>query len=111
MSSSRDAAFVCATFLGFDVDIGDNEKEIGMSKVVSDFRDRCMKEGELLGMEKGKLLGMEEGKLLGMEEGTRKAIRGIVERLIRKSLGIHEISSLIGVSEEAVKEIELSMGQ
>ncbi|MBR4673766.1 MAG: Rpn family recombination-promoting nuclease/putative transposase [Victivallales bacterium] len=90
---SRDAAIVCAIFLNLDLKIEDDSKEIDMCKAVSDMKKRCREEGR------------EEGIKLGAEN----TLRGIVERLRNMNLSVHEICHLLGVSEETLHQIELSL--
>ncbi len=109
----RDAAIVCAVFLGLDIRIDDNEENCDMCKAVRDMKRKWQREGKALGMEEGKALGMEEGKALGMEEGIKigeaSAIKEIVIRLLRKSIGILEICDLTGASEKTVEDISLEL--
>ncbi len=104
---SRDAAFVCAAFLGFDVDIEDNEKEVGMCTVVNDFRRKCIKEGKALGFKEGEAIGMEKG----MEKGKKSALREFVANLLSLNFSVMEICKMTKATEETVKEIELSLEQ
>ena len=106
---SRDAAIVCAIFLGLKIKIDDESEEIDMCKAVSDFRRKCIDEGKRLGINEGKRLGMDEGKRLGMEKGRMQAIREIVESLFKQNYGVMEICKLISVPFETVQEITLSL--
>ena len=98
---SRDAALVCAVFLGMKMEIEDNSEEISMCKAVSDFRRKCI--------DVGKKLGIDEGKKLGIEKGRMQAIREIVESLFKQNYGVMEICKLISVPFETVQEIALSL--
>ena len=106
---SRDAALVCAVFLGLKLEIEDNSEEIDMCKAVSDFRRKCMDEGKRLGIDEGKRLGIDEGKRLGIERGRMQAIREIVESLFNQNYGVREICKLISVPFETVQESALSL--
>ena len=90
---SRDAALVCAVFLGLKLEIEDNSEEIDMCKAVSDFRRKCT----------------NEGKRIGMERGRMQAIREIVESLFSQNYDVREICKLISVPFETVQEIALSL--
>ena len=124
---SRDAAFVCAAFLGFDVDIDDNEMEVGMCQVVIDYRRRCIEEGKLLGIKLGKKEGLKEGKKEGLKEGEKKgekkgkkeglkegmkiALRVFVANLLSMKYGIQDICRMTKAKESTVQEIILSLQQ
>ena len=68
---SRDAAIVCAIFLGLKIGIDDESEEIDMCKAVRDYTKRCINKGIDKGLTKGKQIGIEEGKKLGLAEGER----------------------------------------
>ena len=114
---SRDAALVCAVFLGLKLEIEDNSEEIDMCKAVSDFKRKCINEGKKLGIDEGKKLGIDEGKKLGIDEGKKLGIekgrmqarREIVESLFKQNYGVMEICKLISVPFETVQEITLSL--
>ena len=118
---SRDAAIVCAVFLGLNVRIDDDSEEIDMCKAVRDFRRKCINEGRKLERDEKKLLWMEEGRKRGEEEGRRRGeeegrrhgeectVRSIVERLFNMKLGVPEICNLIGVPENIVQDVVLSL--
>ncbi len=110
---SRDAAIVCAVFLGFKVKIDDKSEEVDMCKVVRDYTRKCINKGKVLGREEGKVLGREEGKVLGREEGERigkeNALRSYVERLLNMKKSVLEICRLTGASRKKVREITLSL--
>ena len=106
---SRDAAFVCAVFLGFELDIDDDLEEVDMCKMVKDFMRKCRKEGKAEGLAEGKAEGLAEGLRLGIEEGERNAFRKIVARLVSQSRSIIEICDLTGASEDVVREAVLSI--
>ena len=86
---SRDAAIVCAIFLNLDLKIDDDSEEIDMCKAVRDMKRRCREEGIKLGAE--------------------STLKGIVERLHSMKLPMHEICHLLGVSEETLHQIELTL--
>ena len=98
---SRDAAFVCAVFLGFELDIDDDVEEIDMCKMFKDFKRKCRREG--------RQKGRQEGRQEGLEEGKRIAFRDFVARLVGQSRSILEICDLTGASEKAVREAVLSL--
>ena len=102
---SRDAAFVCAVFLGFELDIDDDVEEIDMCRMVKDYIRKCRREG----LKEGKAEGLKEGKAEGLIEGERNAFRKFVARLVGQSRSILEICDLTGASEEAVREVVLSI--
>ena len=134
---SRDAAIVCAIFLGLKIGIDDESEEIDMCKAVRDYTKRCINKGvdrglargKKLGIEEGKKLGLEEGKKLGIAEGERlglekgerlglekgerlgeqRAKRELVERLFNMNLSLLEICHLTGYPEDTVEEITLSL--
>ena len=106
---SRDAALVCAVFLGLKLEIEDNSEEIDMCKAVSDFRRKCTNEGKRIGIDEGKRIGIDEGKRIGMERGRMQAIREIVESLFSQNYDVREICKLISVPFETVQEIALSL--
>ena len=83
-SMSRDAAMVCAVFLGLDVRIDDDSEEIDMCKAVRDFRRKCINEGRKLEREENKALWLEEDRKLGEEEGRK------LEREENKPLWLEE---------------------
>ena len=114
---SRDAAFVCAVFLGFKLDIDDDMEDIDMCKMVRDYTRKCRNEGRREGKEEGLREGKEEGLRegkeeglrLGREEGERNAFIKFVARLVGQSRSILEICDLTGASEEDVREAALSI--
>ena len=91
---SRDAAIVCAVFLGLDIRIDDNEDKYNMCKAVRDMKKKWQRES--------KALGIEEGK-------ASSAIKEIVIRLLKKSKGILEICDITCVSKETVEDISLEL--
>ena len=102
---SRDAALVCAVFLGFELDIDDDVEEVDMCRMVSDFKRKCKNEGR----KEGKAKGLKEGVAKGLKEGERNAFRKFVARLISQSRSVLEICDLTGASEEYVREVALSI--
>ena len=102
---SRDAAFVCAVFLGFELDINDDTEETDMCDEVRRFIRKCKKEGR----EEGRMEGREEGRMEGREEGRKETVIMIVKRLLQASFGILEICDYTGASEDAVRDIAMSM--
>jgi hypothetical protein len=118
---SRDAALVCAVFLGFELDIDDDMEEIDMCKMVRDFKRKCknegrregkaegLKEGKTEGLKEGEAKGLKKGKAEGLKEGERNAFRKFVARLLSQSRSILEICDLTGASEEDVREVALSI--
>ena len=134
---SRDAAIVCAMFLGLDIRIDDNEEKCDMCKAVRDMKKKWqreskalgikegkelgIKEGKVLGIEEGKALGIEEGKALGIEEGKAlgieegkalgkaNAIEEIIIRLLKKGKSILEICDITGATKKTVEDISLEL--
>ena len=106
---SRDAAFVCAVFLGFELDIDDDVEEVDMCRMVSDFKRKCKHEGRKEGKAEGLREGKAEGLRLGREEGERNAFIKFVARLVGQSRSILEICNLTGASEEDIREATLSI--
>ena len=100
---SRDAALVCAVFLGLEIDIDNEAEEIDMCKAFRDFKRECIKEG--------KKLGIDEGKKLGIAIGEENALRSFIRNLLDKSYSLLDICSLTGASEEMVREIALTTQQ
>ena len=98
---SRDAALVCAVFLGFELDIDDDVEEVDMCRMVSDFKRKCKNEG--------RREGKAEGLKIGREEGARDTFRKFVARLLSQSRSILEICDLTGASEDDVREVALSI--
>ena len=118
---SRDAAIVCAMFLGLDIRIDDNEEKCDMCKAVRDMKKKWqreskalgIKEGKELGIKEGKVLGIEEGKALGIEEGKAlgkaNAIEEIIIRLLKKGKSILEICDITGATKKTVEDISLEL--
>ena len=122
---SRDAAIVCAVFLGLEIRIDDNEENCDMCKAVKDMKKKWQRESKALGIEEGRTLGIEEGRTLGIQEGIKigeargetrgeargktSAIKEIVIRLLRKSKSILEICDITGASRETVEDISLAL--
>ena len=118
---SRDAAIVCAVFLGLDIRIDDNEEKCDMCKAVRDMKKKWQRESKVLGIEEGKVLGIKEGKALGIKEGKvlgieegkvlgkANAIKEIVIRLLKKSKSILEICDITGATKETVEDISLEL--
>ena len=100
---SRDAALVCAVFLGLKIDIDNDAEEIDMCKAIRDFKRECIKEG----IQEGKKLGLDEGKKLGEE----RAVRKIIKNLLRRSFSLLDICTITGASEEMVRSIALTTQQ
>lgn len=62
------------------------------------------------GKEEGRVGGLEEGLEKGRSEGRIENQREIIERLLlREKYDLDEISEMIGVSLDVVKEIEAAM--
>jgi hypothetical protein len=106
---SRDAALVCAVFLGFELDIDDDVEEVDMCRMVSDFKRKCKNEGRREGKAEGLKEGKAEGLKIGREEGARDTFRKFVARLLSQSRSILEICDLTGASEDDVREVALSI--
>ena len=105
---SRDAALVCAVFLGLEIDIDNEAEEIDMCKAFRDFKRECILEGKRLGIDEGIAIGEERGIAIGEERGIaigeEKALRSFIKNLLDKSFGLFDICVLTGASEEMVKE-------
>ena len=102
---SRDAAVVCAIFLGLKIKIDDESEEIDMCKAVRDMQKRCID----IGLAKGEKRGLAKGEKRGLAKGRMLAIRELVERLYNKSLSVLEICRLTGYSKKTVQKITLSL--
>ena len=100
---SRDAALVCAIFLGLKIRLDNNDEEIDMCKAIRDFKKECIREGKIL----GRLEGREEGQRIGEEN----ALRTFIKNLLDNSFSFLDICKLTGASEEKVEEITLSLQQ
>ena len=110
---SRDAAIVCAVFLGLEIRIDDNEENCDMCKAVKDMKKKWQRESKALGIEVGRTLGIEEGIKIGEARGETRgktsAIKEIVIRLLKKSKSILEICDITGASRETVEDISLAL--
>ena len=126
---SRDAAIVCAVFLGLDIRIDDNEEKCDMCKAVRDMKKKWQRESKALGIEEGKELGIEEGKELGIKEGKElgikegkalgieegkalgkaNAIEEIIIRLLKKGKSILDICDITGATKKTVEDILLEL--
>ena len=93
---SRDAAILCAVFLGLELKIDESE-EINMCKAFRDFKRECINQG--------KKLGREEGR----EEGKANALKSFIERLFGMDFSVPDICRLTGAPEKTVQEITLSL--
>ena len=85
---SRDAALVCAVFLGLEIDIDNEAEEIDMCKAFRDFKKECIK----------------EGKEIGIAIGEENALRTFIRNLLDKSFSLLDICMLTGASEKRVQE-------
>ena len=118
---SRDAAIVCAVFLGLEIRIDDNEEKCDMCKAVRDMKKKWQRESKALGIEEGKELGIEEGKELGIKEGKAlgieegkalgkaNAIEEIIIRLLKKGKSILDICDITGATKKTVEDILLEL--
>ena len=113
MNMSRDAAILCAVFLGLKLRIDDESEEVDMCKAVRDYTRKCIREGKRLGREEGIIVGREEGERLGLEKGEKlgkeSALRDFVERLLNMRLSLHEICRLTGATRKKVQDITLAL--
>ena len=89
---SRDAAIVCAVFLGVKIKIDNDDEEIDMCKAIDDLTKKSEMKGLELGIKKGKKLGLKEGKKLGREEGKKEGIEK------GKKIGLKE-GKMLGLKE------------
>lgn len=55
--------------------------------------------------------GMEEGMKKGMEEGMEKGRAGIIEGLLRKGYTTEQISAMLDIQLNEIKEIEKKIKQ
>ena len=108
---SRDAAIVCAIFLGLNIQIDDESEEIDMCKAVRDMQKRCIDIGEKRGLAKGEKRGLAKGEKLGLAKGRMLAIRELVIKLFNESRSVLEICRLTGYPKKTVQEIALSLQQ
>ena len=106
---SRDAAVVCAIFLGLKIKIDDESEEIDMCKAVRDMQKRCIDIGEKRGLAKGEKRGLAKGEKLGLAKGRMLAIRELVIKLFNESRSVLEICRLTGYSKKTVQKITLSL--
>ena len=110
---SRDAAILCAVFLGLDIKIDDESEEIDMCKGVRDFKRKYIRMGEALGrkkgMDEGINIGRNEGINIGRNEGRRSATIDVVKNLLNMSFSVFDITKITGASEQMVQEIALSL--
>ncbi len=60
-------------------------------------------------VDEGRKEGRKEGRIEGRKEGREDTLRGIVARLRKMKKSDHEICHLLGVPEETVQQIELSV--
>ena len=101
---SRDAALLCAVFLGLDIKIDDESEEIDMCKAVQDFKRECMKLGE----KRGEKRGLEKGEKRGLVKGRLEKLTEIVQCLVAKGLSLGEIALLINTPKDVVEKLALS---
>ena len=90
---SRDAAILCAVFMGIDIDIGDNEESFDMCKAIRQIRAE------------GKSEGINEGIKIGEARGKANTIRNLVIRLLGQSRTLLEICEITGMPRKTVKQI------
>ncbi len=57
------------------------------------------------GLEKGKEIGLKEGKEIGLKEGEKRTKRILIEKLIKKGMDLEEISALLDISVEEIKDL------
>ena len=96
---SRDAALVCAVFLGLEIQIDNEAEEIDMCKSFRNFKRECIMEGYKKGHEEGRM------------EGEDSALRTFIKNLLDKSYSFLDICTLTGAPEEKVAEITLALQQ
>ena len=53
----------------------------------------------------GKSLGIEEGRVLGKAEGTKEKTIEIARNMLKKKMGIKDISEITGLTEEEIKSL------
>ncbi len=62
-----------------------------------------------MGLKRGKEIGLKEGKEIGLKEGEKRGIekgqRLLIERLIKKGKSLEEISELLDIPIEEIKNL------
>ena len=114
---SRDAALVCAVFLGFDLNLGNGVESFDMCKALRDMKTDARRQGFRHGRKTGLREGRDEGLRVGRDEGLREGreegfkdgVKSIVVTLLKRSYPKHEICDITGASIDDIHEIELSM--
>ncbi len=86
---SRDAAILCAVFMGIDIEIGDNEESFDMCKAIRQIRAE----------------GKSEGINEGIKIGKANTLRNLVIRLLGQSRTLLEICEITGMPRKTVKQI------
>ena len=98
---SRDAALVCAVFLGLDLKIVNGKECYDMCKAVREIKSNARRQG----FRHGRKSGLREGEARGKAE----TIKAIVTRLLKRRASMPEICDITGASVDDIHEIELSM--
>ena len=98
---SRDAALVCAVFLGLDLKIVNGKECYDMCKAVREIKSDARRQG----FRHGRKSGLREGEARGKAE----TIKAIVTRLLKRRAPMPEICDITGASVDDIHEIELSM--
>ena len=130
---SRDAALVCAVFLGLDLKIVNGKEYYDMCKAVREIKSDArrqgfrhgrksgLREGEARGREIGEEIGEARGREIGEEigeargreigeaRGRAETIKAIVMRLLKRRAPMPEICDITGASVDDIHQIELSM--
>ena len=98
---SRDAALVCAVFLGLDLKIDNDKDKIDMCKAWRDIKKDERKIGREQGFRHGRKTGIREG----MAIGEANTLRNLVIRLLGQSRTLLDICDITGMSSETVEQI------
>ncbi len=102
---SRDAALVCAVFLGLDFKIVNGKEYYDMCKAIRDIKSDARRQG----FRHGRKSGLREGEAIGEARGRTETIKSIVMRLLKRRCPMHEITDITGTTIDDIHQIELSM--
>ena len=122
---SRDAALVCAVFLGLDLKIVNGKEYYDMCKAVREIKSDARRQGFKSGLRKGEARGVARGEAIGEARGVARGeaigeargvaigkaetIKVIVMRLLKRRAPMPEICDITGASVDDIHQIELSM--
>lgn len=92
------------------------EEKIKYDKDMTTERDRAnqldyakqlgLQLGMQQGMQQGMQRGMQQGMQQGMQLGEEKAMRRVVENMLRKKMSLESISELSGLSIDSIKQLQ-----